>query len=584
MIPQSFIQDLLARIDIVEVIERHVQLKKQGANFVACCPFHSEKTPSFSVSPVKQFYHCFGCGAHGSAVGFLMEYSGLSYVDAIHELAHRLGLTVPEESRARRHSADVQPLTEVMARAARFYREQLKASPRAIDYLKGRGLTGEIAARFGLGYAPDGWQALAQAFPDYATAGQLHQCGLVIDGDTGRRWDRFRDRIMFPILDGRGNVIGFGGRIIDQGEPKYLNSPETPLFDKGRTLYGLPQARAAVRNLGRVIVVEGYMDVVALAQYGVTNAVATLGTATTPIHAQALLRAAPRVVFCFDGDNAGRKAAWRALESSLEHLGDDRVAAFLFLPEGHDPDSYVREAGAESFQRLAARAAPLAEFLLRELRAGRDLATAEGRASLVHDAKPLLARLHAPLLRLQLVRALAEISRISPAELEAACGLKPLVVPTRRPSGLAPGAPRRRPAPLSRTLLKIILQKPEWAARIPPEALLADGPEAEALRAIADAVDHGELPAGQLGMLLEHFRETAHHALLDEVVGELVAERADESALETVFGDALERVRGAELRQAIDALTRKERSDGLSAEERRRLAELLAKKHNSANS
>ncbi len=306
MIPTDFIQTLLSRVDIVEVIDRYVPLKKAGANYVACCPFHSEKTPSFSVSPSKQFYHCFGCGAHGTAVGFLMEYGGKAFPDAVEELARDAGLEVPRVERPgeREKRDEAQDLNEILLAAAKFYRAQLKDAPRAIDYLKSRGLTGEVAARFGIGYAPDAWQGLAGVFPKY-DAPELDAAGLVVNGDGGKRYDRFRDRVMFPIHDSRGRVIGFGGRVMGDGEPKYLNSPETPVFSKGRELYGLYLARNAIRDAGRVVVVEGYMDVVALAQHGVEYAVATLGTATTPTHVQKLFRLTDTVVFCFDGDNAG---------------------------------------------------------------------------------------------------------------------------------------------------------------------------------------------------------------------------------------------------------------------------------------
>jgi len=316
VIPDSFKQDLLNRVDIVDVVSRYVQLKKGGANFQGLCPFHSEKTPSFSVSPAKQFYHCFGCGAHGNAIGFLMAYAGLGYVDAIKDLASGVGMQVPESRPRTKEEIARQErepdLYAVMEKAMEFYRAALKKSPRAIDYLKGRGLTGEIAARFRIGYAPEGWQPLKEAFEKYEDK-SLVECGLVIEGEEGKRYDRFRDRVMFPILSNRGAVIGFGGRVIGEGEPKYLNSPETQLFEKGRELYGLVQARDALRTEGRVLVVEGYMDVVALAQFDVGYAVATLGTATTPVHVQKLLRLTDELVFSFDGDAAGRKAAWRAL-------------------------------------------------------------------------------------------------------------------------------------------------------------------------------------------------------------------------------------------------------------------------------
>ncbi len=402
MIPQDFIQSLLGRVDIVDVVDRYVKLKKAGANFSACCPFHNEKTPSFTVSPSKQFYHCFGCGAHGNAIGFLMEYSGLAYPEAIRALAETVGMPVPEtrSSAPRPGAAEAPGLAMRMMDALAYYRAELKKSRSAIDYLKGRGVSGEIAARYGLGYAPDGWQNLEAVFSDYGTAA-LKDTGLVIDSEPegaekkSRRYDRFRNRVMFPILDARGNVIGFGGRVIGAGEPKYLNSPETPLFEKGRELYGLYQARRAIRDANQVIVVEGYMDVVALAQHGVENAVATLGTATTPFHVAKLLKLADNVVFCFDGDSAGRKAAWRALEVSLPVLADGKVVSFLFLPAEDDPDTYVRRLGKAAFEKAVEEAKPLSQFLFAELASHVDMATEEGRARFL-DAEEAAWRARAP--------------------------------------------------------------------------------------------------------------------------------------------------------------------------------------------
>ncbi|HEY7788091.1 MAG TPA: DNA primase, partial [Casimicrobiaceae bacterium] len=346
MIPNDFIQTLLARVDIVDVIDRLVPLRKAGANYQACCPFHSEKTPSFTVSPTKQFYHCFGCGAHGTAIGFLIEYAGKSFPEAVEALARDAGLEVPRVDKPgeREQREESQDLCEILLAAARFYRAQLKDAPTAIDYLKRRGLTGAVAAHFGIGFAPGGWQNLATPFPAYDNPA-LEAAGLVIAGENGKRYDRFRDRVMFPIHDTRGRVIAFGGRVLLDGEPKYLNSPETAVFSKGKELYGLYLARNAIRDAGRVVVVEGYMDVVALAQHGIGYAVATLGTATTSMHAQKLFRLADSVVFCFDGDAAGRKAAWRALENTLPLLSDGKEARFLFLPDGEDPDDFVRRRG-----------------------------------------------------------------------------------------------------------------------------------------------------------------------------------------------------------------------------------------------
>ena len=448
LIPQSFIADLLNRVDIVDVVGQHVKLKKAGANYQGLCPFHSEKSPSFSVSPTKQFYHCFGCGAHGSAISFLMEYSGLGYVDAIEELARSAGLDVPREERTANDVARQQQamaLSEVMSSAADWYRQQLKGSTRAVEYLKGRGLTGEIAKRYSLGYAPDGWQGLEAVFGSYANdevVKTLVEGGLLIQGEQAegspvtkpvvKRYDRFRDRVMFPIRNPKGQTIGFGGRILDQGEPKYLNSPETPLFSKGNTLYGLFEARQAIRAQEYVLVCEGYMDVVALAQLGFPNAVATLGTACTANHVRMLLRQTDKVVFSFDGDSAGQRAAQRALEVCLPLMSDDKEIRFLFLPTEHDPDSYVRAYGAPAFEKVIKEAMSISSFFFKIASEDHDLATPEGRAHTHHAAKPLLLSMPPIALRTQILRELAIRTNTTPAELEAFCGLT--VVPVRQTS------------------------------------------------------------------------------------------------------------------------------------------------------
>jgi DNA primase len=441
LIPQSFIADLLNRVDIVDVVGQHVKLKKAGANYQGLCPFHSEKSPSFSVSPTKQFYHCFGCGAHGSAISFLMEYSGLGYVDAIEDLARSAGLDVPREERTANDVARQQQamaLSEVMSSAAEWYRQQLKGNTRAVEYLKGRGLTGEIAKRYSLGYAPDGWQGLEAVFGPYTNddvAKTLVEGGLMIQGEQAegaplKRYDRFRDRVMFPIRNPKGQTIGFGGRILDQGEPKYLNSPETPLFSKGNTLYGLFEARQAIRAQEYVLVCEGYMDVVALAQLGFPNAVATLGTACTANHVRMLLRQTDKVVFSFDGDSAGQRAAQRALEACLPLMSDDKEIRFLFLPTEHDPDSYVRAYGAAAFEKVIQEAMSISSFFFKVASEGHDLTTPEGRAHTHHGAKPLLLSMPPIALRTQILRELAIRTNTPPAELEAFCGLT--VAPVRQ--------------------------------------------------------------------------------------------------------------------------------------------------------
>lgn len=426
MIPESFVQDLLARVDIVDVVGQYVQLRKGGANLLGLCPFHNEKSPSFTVSPTKQFYHCFGCGAHGTAISFLIEHTGASFPEAVRTLAANAGLVVPEEQRSpkaqaasRRRKEEVSRHQQLLEAAQQHYTRQLKATPLATDYLKNRGLTGEIAARFGLGWSGSDRRGLATVFSHYEDQ-LLVEAGLVIEAEDGRRYDRFRERIMFPIRNARGNLVGFGGRVIGKGEPKYLNSPDTPIFSKGLELYGLWEGRAGIRAEGCVLVVEGYMDVVGLAQSGLCNAVATLGTSTTPQHVQKLLRASDRVIFSFDGDKAGRRAAWRALQNCLPLLRDDVSIRFLFLPDDHDPDSYVRAHGAQAFRELMGQAPALSTFMLDELSARHTMAEAEGRAACVHEARPLLAQLpQATTLKVQIEREFARRVLLTPEELSA---------------------------------------------------------------------------------------------------------------------------------------------------------------------
>ena len=428
MIPQSFIQELLTRVDVVDVVGKAVKLRKAGANYQGLCPFHNEKTPSFSVSPTKQFYHCFGCGAHGSAISFLMEHHGLGFVEAVHELARDVGLTVPEDhsregAEAARKASQQLALSQWLDQAARYYRSRLKETPAAITYLKERGVTGEIARHFGLGYAPAGWRNLEGVLPDYA-AEDVVRAGLVIAGEDGKRYDRFRERIMFPIRNPRGQVIGFGGRVLGQGEPKYLNSPEGPLFSKGHELYGLFEAREGIRASGRVLVVEGYMDVVMLHQHGCQYAVATLGTATTATHLGKLLRLADRVVCAVDGDAAGRRAAWRALENALPLLSDTKQLDFLFLPPEHDPDSFVRAEGLEAFEACVRDALPLSSFLLKELAQRADITTPEGRARMQAELKPLVQQMPDIALRTQILVDMAGRLGLPTEELAAYCGLQ----------------------------------------------------------------------------------------------------------------------------------------------------------------
>ena len=576
MIPQSFIQDLLNRVDIVDVVESHVPLKRAGSNYAARCPFHSEKSPSFTVSQTKQFYHCFGCGAHGTAISFLMEHQGMGFIDAVKDLASRVGMVVPEQiadPQRKEKTEAAEDLTQVMLKAAQFYKAQLKTSEKAVAYLKNRGLTGEIAARYGLGYAPDGWQNLEAVFPEYQSK-SLTEAGLVIASDEGRRYDRFRDRIMFPIHNQRGAIIGFGGRVIDQGDPKYLNSPETPLFEKGRELYGLFQARSAIRDAERVVVVEGYMDVVALGQYDIGYAVATLGTATTPWQVQKLLRQSDNVIYCFDGDAAGRRAAWRALENSLAQLQDGKQVRFLFLPPEHDPDSFVRAHGKEAFAERLDAAPPLSEILVQELTSRADMRTVEGRAKFLQEAKPLVRQVPAPMLSLMLRRQIAELAGVSQAELDRSFDIKPVArarAPERRES-IKPS--------LVRALVEMLAYQPSLAA-------LADSDQ---LRQNADLAS-GELPQSELQFLgkvldlcisqsnlrsvAEHFRGSEFELLAHEIeAGSLKWDKLDNDARQAEFVGAWDKLIDRFRHVRITLLLEKSKSQSWTSEEKEQFRRL----------
>ncbi len=563
MIPQSFIQDLLNRVDIVDVVGRYVQLKKGGANFSGLCPFHNEKSPSFTVSPTKQFYHCFGCGAHGTAIGFLMEYSGLGFVESVKDLAQNVGMTVPEQedrlppAQRAELQAKTLALSDAMTLACNFYRQQLRGARPAIDYLKGRGLTGEIAAKYWVGYAPDGWDSLRQVFTEYENEA-LVESGLVIDrsdedNSQRKRYDRFRDRIMFPIRNTKGQVIGFGGRVMGAGEPKYLNSPETPLFQKGSELYGLFEARQAIRDKDYVLVTEGYMDVVALAQYGFEQAVATLGTACTATHVQKLLRQTDNVIFSFDGDAAGRRAARRALEACLPHASDSRALKFLFLPTEHDPDSYVREHGTSQFERLVQDATPLSQFLINEVTEGKDLSTAEGRARAQFDAKPLMQAMPPSALRLQVLRQLAQVTDSTPQELEGLFELAASRSPGRAPG---PAVRRKPPVELERQVLRLLLAHPgmhDVLDNLALDLIAQTAPDAGVtLRAVVQAA--AGLPAGaSLGVLSEALR--AQGVELGSLIAEIAAEPMSEPDLaRKELSGAIRQTRMKSLRAELERL------------------------------
>ena len=542
-IPPQFVDEVLARTDIVDVINGRVPLRKAGKDYQACCPFHDEKTPSFTVSREKQFYHCFGCGAHGSAIGFLMEYGRLGFLDAVEELARRAGLELPSEA-ADHQGPDLKPLYAMLAEAAAFYRRQLREHPeagRAIDYLKARGLTGEVAARFGVGFAPPGWDLLLRTLGGGISARErLIEAGLVVEQD-GKRYDRFRDRIMFPIRDRRGRVIGFGGRVLGEQKPKYLNSPETPVFHKGRELYGLHEAQQATRQLARLLVVEGYMDVIALAQYGISYAVATLGTATTQDHLQRLFAAAPEVTFCFDGDRAGREAAWKALETCLPLATGRQELRFLFLPDGEDPDTLVRKEGAAAFEGRIRTAQPLSEFLFDHLSVQVDMASIDGRVRLATLAEPLIARVPKGLLREMLSARLAALVGIAARDVSGTSRATPQTQDRRRPSRRRP-ASQSRQVPLTplRLTVALILQYPalaQAATQVPDDWRRLDNPGIPLLSALLDSV--GTRPDITAGALLERWRDSPEAPHLARLSNPNLLSHIPQEGVESEFCAAL---------------------------------------------
>ena len=590
MIPSDFIDELLAKVDIVDIIDEQVPLKKGGANYMTCCPFHKEKTPSFSVSPTKQFYHCFSCGAHGSAIGFVMEHQGLSFPEAVQFLADRVGMAVPKvrgqndnpEVRAERKKKQ-QTLEETTAAAADFYAQQLKFNPAAKAYLDKRGLSAEVIAHYGLGYAPDGWRPLAQVFQPYPNTA-LVDTGMVIDNE-GRHYDRFRHRIMFPIRNPRGQVIGFGGRVLDDSKPKYLNSPDTPLFDKGKNLYGLYEGRAAVKDAGRILVVEGYMDVVALAQFGVGYGVAALGTATTAEHVKILMRQADSIYFCFDGDSAGRKAAWRALENALPQLKDDKSLHFLFLPEEHDPDSYIRAYGKAQFEdALFNQSKPLSEYFWEHLSDDLNLNTQEGKAELVKTSSPLLAQITAPALAYLLKQRLSELVGIDPDNLAQLLGQEAPKRHVKQKNYKLPPISVKQPVMLTlvQRQIRSLLINPDWAAYIDlPDYLALDGDFA-CLANLAETIkSHAAVPA--TAQVLEYMRgspyeETVNQIFQSTLYSEEMEGGGDEDRENFQIG--MKKLLNELKYKQIETLKQKSLQSGLNENEKKLLLSLLTAKQN----
>lgn len=574
-IPQSFIDDLISRVDIVDLIDGFVPLKKAGKDYKACCPFHGEKTPSFTVSQDKQFYHCFGCGVHGTAIGFLIEYDQLSFVEAVEQLANKCGLSIPTDSFSPSKSVAQEgpDLYGLLEKASHYYQQQLKSHPDAkpaVEYLKNRGLSGEIAKRFGMGFVPDGWDNLMKQFEDSEKMKDaLLTAGLLSKNDKGRIYDRFRDRIMFPIQDYRGRIAGFGGRITDKGEPKYLNSPETPVFHKGSELYGLYLARNSIRDIGRSLVVEGYMDVVALAQNGIDYSVATLGTATSKAHLDRLFRHAPEIVFCFDGDRAGKEAAWRALETTLPSMQDGRQASFMFLPDGEDPDSLVRALGKEEFTKLIDTAKPLPEYMIDSLSAQADLSRMDGSARLAKLAKPLLEKLPNGILH-QLIK--QRVEQLVGAQLSVTTAPQSGRSPTRK--GISRGTDQQGKTAIQQAI-GYLLQHPELGTRVLNlESLQSSGqPGFSMLADIAESIQLS--PAPNTAALLERFRDRKEFSRLESLASwdHILDTEAAADAFDALLLVLNNEIQTARLNQLLE-----KSNESRTAEEREEIKLLLQRK------
>lgn len=580
IIPRSFIDDLLARLDIVDIIDARVKLKKQGKNYGACCPFHNEKTPSFSVSQEKQFYHCFGCGVHGNAIDFLMEYERLEFVEAIEELAASLGLDVPREQRngssgnfskgPTANSEQKRSLYDLMGTIGQYYRDQLKVSANkaAIEYLKGRGLSGEIVQKFGIGYVPDEWDSVRKNFGQQkATQDMLVSGGMLIENDKGNRYDRFRGRIMFPIRDRRGRVIGFGGRVLGNDTPKYLNSPETPIFHKGKELYGLYEVLQAYREPPQILVVEGYLDVVALAQYGVDYSVASLGTSTTGDHLQVLFRQTSTVVCCYDGDRAGRDAAWRAMENALPYLNDGRQLKFMFLPDGEDPDSFIRQNGKEAFETEVQNAMPLSDFMFSSLMQQVDSRTKEGMAKLSTLAVPLIDKVPGGTLRLYLRELLGrKLGLVDERQLQQLIDRQGQQETRAQPHKEIKRTPMRE-------VIALLLQNPSYAEMVPDLSTVRDL-SLPGLNLFVEVVDKCQThPHMTTGQLLEQWRGSNNETLLSRLASWVIP--LDDDNQEDIFIDSLDKILSQCIEKQIENLQAKERSVGLSVEEKRELLALM---------
>ena len=571
MIPESFIQEVLNRIDVVDIVDQRVKLKKAGANYVACCPFHQEKSPSFTVSPSKQFYHCFGCGAHGSAISFLMEYEGLTFIESIQSIASLLGLSVPnEQTTSKSEKSDYLILEQALMQANQFYKKNLRASKEAIQYLKNRGLSGEIAKQFQIGFANQEWQGLQQVFKNYDDP-ILQSAGLVQKNEAGKLYDRFRNRIMFPIFNAKDNIIGFGGRVIHADDtPKYYNSPETPLFKKSYELYGLSQSKKGIRDEQNILIVEGYMDVISLHQHGVQNAVATLGTATTVYHLKKLIRYSKKITFCFDGDNAGIEAAWKALNTAVEILEDDLEFYFMFLPEGEDPDTYIRNHSLDDFKKMINQATPLSDFIIKRLTSNNDLNSQENKIKFINNFEPIYKKMSSPKYKIFLLKRVAELIHLSQVEIEKMVGGKSMSVNQSMNTKIKYSASAKNTLTAKRKYILIVLIHPKLFNPEDQKVFQGNSVDDEIYKAMLSIIEGNDAAFENSASLFHGLADRVEEKLINELQNQIMnyAENIDLEAEFTLVQSVLNNLSTKQIQsQKLAALKNKKLSE-LTAEEK----------------
>ncbi len=571
MIPESFIQEVLNRIDVVDIVDQRVKLKKAGANYVACCPFHQEKSPSFTVSPSKQFYHCFGCGAHGSAISFLMEYEGLTFIESIQSIASQLGLSVPnEQTNSKSDKSDYLILEQALMQANQFYKKNLRASKEAIHYLKNRGVSGEIAKQFQIGFANQEWQGLQQVFKNYDDP-ILQSAGLVQKNEAGKLYDRFRNRIMFPIFNAKDNIIGFGGRVIHADDtPKYYNSPETPLFKKSYELYGLSQSKKGIRDEQNILIVEGYMDVISLHQHGVQNAVATLGTATTVYHLKKLIRYSKKITFCFDGDNAGIEAAWKALNTAVEILEDDLEFYFMFLPEGEDPDTYIRNHSLDDFKKMINQATPLSDFIIKRLTSNNDLNSQENKIKFINNFEPIYKKMSSPKYKIFLLKRVSELIHLSQVEIEKMVGGKHLTVNQSMNTKIKYSASAKNTLTAKRKYILIVLIHPKLFNPQDEKVFQGNSVDDEIYKALLSIIQGNDAPFENSASLIHGLAYRVEEKLINELQIQIMnyAENIDLEAEFTLVQSVLNNISTKQIQsQKLAALKNKKLSE-LTTEEK----------------